>query len=41
MISNLVPVEYEEKRVITTKIMAEQFRTSENSITQNFKRNIK
>lgn len=40
MINSLVPVEYEEKRVITTKIMAEQFGTSENSITQNFKRNI-
>jgi hypothetical protein len=37
--SNLIPVEFKNKRIMTTKVMAEQFGTEETNISKNFTRN--
>lgn len=37
--SNLVPMEYKSQRIITTKVLAEQFGTMETNIQTNFTRN--
>ncbi|MHB8061333.1 MAG: ORF6N domain-containing protein [Ruminiclostridium sp.] len=36
---NLIPVEFKNQRVITTKVLAEQFGTDEKNISKNFTRN--
>lgn len=36
---NLIPIEYKNQRIITTKIMAEQFGTDETNIATNYNRN--
>jgi hypothetical protein len=37
---NLVPIEFENQRIMTTKILAEQFGTEDRIISNNFNRNI-
>ncbi|WP_252237489.1 ORF6C domain-containing protein [Clostridium sp. ZBS17] len=36
---NLIPVEYKNQRIMTTKVLAEQFGTEDKIISQNFNRN--
>lgn len=36
---NLIPIEYNNQRIMTTKVLAEQFGTEENNIKVNFQRN--
>lgn len=38
--SNLVPVEFKNQRIMTTKVLAEQYGTKEDNISKNFNRNI-
>jgi len=38
--SNLVPVEFNKQRIITTKVLAEQYGTKEDNISKNFNRNL-
>ena len=37
--NNLQPVEFKNQRIITTKVLAEQFGTNEQNISRNFSRN--
>lgn len=37
--SKLIPVEYKNKRIMTTKVLAEQFGSNEQNISRNFTRN--
>jgi len=37
--NKLIPVEFKTQRIITTKVLAEEFGTEERRITENFKRN--
>lgn len=37
--NNLVPIEFKNQRIMTTKVLAEQYRTEENNIKNNFKNN--
>lgn len=36
---NLIPMEFENQRIISTKVLAEQFGTNEQNISRNFTRN--
>lgn len=36
---NLIPIEFENQRIISTKVLAEQFGTNEQNISRNFTRN--
>lgn len=36
---NLIPLEFKNQRIMTTKVLAEQFATEENNIKVNFQRN--
>lgn len=37
--SQLIPVEYKNQRIMTTKVLAEQFGTEDRRITENYQRN--
>lgn len=38
--SNLIPIEFKNQRIMTTKILSEQYGTKEDNISKNFNRNI-
>lgn len=38
--SNLIPIEFKNQRIMTTKVLAEQYGTKEDNISKNFNRNI-
>lgn len=39
--NNLIPIEFKNQRIITTKVLAEEFGTEDRRITENFSRNEK